>query len=186
MDIKRNFYGCFLQFVWYLPAERPSPNPRKKTKRCFLFEKSLRPPCSLLIFNPPQVDPTALLCFFPIDAVCRTTFYTIIYFEFRIVGQIHNFDITGIFDPEYLRTQILAYAALNAGTKVNHRNFHIQTPNNLSSHYCFSNFTAELVAGFQRLLVRYILNPQTRIDNVKFHGLELLVDHFDGFTAPTV
>ena len=137
-------------------------------------------------FRQPKFDPTVLLRFFPVDAVCRATFYTIIYFEFRIVSQFRNFDIAGIFDPEYLRTQILAYATLNTRTKVDHRNFHIHTLNNLRSHYRLSNFAAELIAGFQCRLVRYILNSQTRIDDVKIHDFELLGDHFDGFTAPAV
>ena len=73
-------------------------------------------------------DPTGALLFFPVDAVCRATLYTIIYFEFRIVSQFRNFDIAGIFQSEYLRTQILAYATSNTRTKINHGNFHIKNP----------------------------------------------------------
>jgi len=136
--------------------------------------------------SPTQVCPIGVLLLFPVDAVCRATLYTIVYFEFRIVSQFGNFDIAGIFDPEYLRTQILAYAALNTRTKVNHRNFHIQTLKNLRNHYRLSNFATELIAGFQSFLVRYILNSQTRIDDVEFHGFELLIDHFNGLAAPAV
>jgi hypothetical protein len=77
--------------------------------------------------SPTQVCPIGVLLCFPVDAVCRATLYTIVYFELRIVDQFSNFYIAGIFDPEYLRTQILAYTALNTRTKVNHRNFQTNT-----------------------------------------------------------
>ena len=76
-------------------------------------------------FYHPRFDSTGVLLFFPVDAVCRTALYSIIYFEFRIVCHFRDFDIIGIIQPEYFRTQIYADATSNTQTKFNHRYFHI-------------------------------------------------------------
>ena len=132
-----------------------------------------------------------ILRFLPVDAVRRATLDAVIHIGLRIFFHFSDFDISGLIHPEHFGACLMAYAALNARTKVNDWNFHInssrvQILNNLRFLYRFSNFTAKLITGFQRFLVRNILDSQSRIDDVKFHRLELGIDHFDGFTAPAI